>query len=78
MKKQTVFSVLLIFLFATTLFAAGLRICERGLQEVSGRQNTPGALHLQRGEDNGWTLIFAGEELQIPSVSDFFNFGDVQ
>ncbi|EEG78057.1 hypothetical protein [Dethiobacter alkaliphilus] len=66
MKKQTVFSVLLIFLFAALLFTAGLYITERGLQEVSGRQETPGALHLKRGEDDSWVLIFAGRTWQLP------------
>lgn len=64
MTKQTVFSVLLIFLFAATLFVTGIRLCEQGLQEVSGRQEALGSLHLLREED-AWTLIFAGQAWQF-------------
>ena len=71
MNKQTVLAVLLIFLFAVALLTSGLHLSEMGLQEVGGRQETPGALRVKRGEDNYWVLIFAGESWQLPFSLDF-------
>ncbi|HAA37641.1 MAG TPA: hypothetical protein DCE00_02075 [Firmicutes bacterium] len=64
MKKQTVLSVLLIFLFAFTLLYAGLTLSERALQQVSGTAGKPAAFALSHDEGGTWVLIFAGRTLR--------------
>ncbi|HZK24163.1 MAG TPA: hypothetical protein VFC74_02110 [Oscillospiraceae bacterium] len=65
MKKQTVLSVLLIFLFAFALFYAGLSLSEQALQQVSGTVREPAALSLSRDEAGTWVLTFAGRTLRL-------------
>lgn len=65
MKKQTVFSVLLIFLFTTALLISGLTLCERGLQQVSGRHEYNGSFRVFRGDDGVVTVTFAGVDWRI-------------
>jgi hypothetical protein len=67
MSKQAVFSVLLIFLFALSLVAAGLFVTEQGLMDVSGRVEPQGAFRIIRDTDDHWRLIFAGTSWQLPS-----------
>ena len=69
MKKQTVFSVLLIFLFAAALLVSGLTLCERGLQEVTGRQEYIGSLRISRANDGVWIVTFGGQDWRIDSSS---------
>ena len=66
MKKRTVFSVLLIFLFTIALLTAGLTVSELGLREVNGGDQPPGALTIRHQEGEGWILVFAGREYPLP------------
>lgn len=65
MKKQTVLSVLLIFLFTFALFYGGLTLSEQALQQVSGTVRRPAALALARDETGIWVLTFAGRTLRL-------------
>ncbi|MBS3886745.1 MAG: hypothetical protein KGZ41_07115 [Dethiobacter sp.] len=67
MKKKTVFAGLLMLLFSLFVLFAGLRVTELGSQQVSGRQGTPQALRLYRDSVDGWVLVFAGQEWQLPT-----------
>ncbi|MBS4022021.1 MAG: hypothetical protein KGZ79_06330 [Dethiobacter sp.] len=67
MKRQAVCSVLLIFLCTLALLFAGLNLCERGLQEVSGRDRPHAAFTLSRGEES-WLITLAGREFSLDTV----------
>jgi len=67
MKKKTVCAVLLTLLFSLFFLSAGLRVTELGSQQVSGRQGLPQALRLYRDSVDGWVLVFAGQEWQLPT-----------
>ncbi|MDW7650120.1 MAG: hypothetical protein SCK29_04965 [Bacillota bacterium] len=62
MKKQTVFSVLLIFLFAGVLLMVGLRLAGQGLREVGGAVESSAVLHMARDENGFWIITFAGRD----------------
>lgn len=65
MKKQTVFAVLLIFLFATALLISGLTLSGRGLQQVSGRHEYNGSFRVFRADDGVWIVTFGGQDWRI-------------
>ncbi len=62
MKKQTVCSVLLIFLFMMVLLFAGLNLCEQGLRDVSGGKSPAGAFTVARVSGETLLITFAGSE----------------
>jgi len=67
MKKKTVCAILFTLLFSLFLLSAGLRVAELGSQQVSGRQGAPQALRIYRNSVDGWVLVFAGQEWQLPT-----------
>lgn len=66
MTRQIFCSVcFLVLLFVIALFS-GLSLCERGLQEITGVEMTPGAFKLARAK-NMWTLTLTGHQYSFDS-----------